>query len=110
MRGLRWTAAALAAALAASGCGGLSKRKLAATEPALSSAPGEPDAVAVDRPRSASSAAFIDRHPLFTKPRQYYNNTNSNKAVKTAAATVVGVPAGIIGEFKQMIAGAPAPP
>ncbi len=45
--------------------------------------------------------------PLLRKPQQYYDNTKSNKVVKTAAAAVVGVPAGIVGELKQIVVGAP---
>ncbi len=109
MRGPQWIVAALLAALAASGCGGPSKRTLAATEPGLSAASGGPDVAVIDRPAPARSVAFADRHPLFTKPRQYYeNSTSKNKAVKTATAAVVGIPAGIFGELKQIVVGAPA--
>ncbi len=54
------------------------------------------------------TVGFVDRHPLLRKPQQYFNDTNSNKAVKTAAATVVGVPAGIVGEIKQIVLGKPS--
>jgi hypothetical protein len=69
--------------------------------------------VIVDRakPTPSKSVTFVDRHPLFYKPRDYYESTNSNKAAKTAAAAVIGVPAGIYGELKQIVVGAPpAPP
>jgi hypothetical protein len=49
--------------------------------------------------------SFIDRHPLFSKPREYYEDTDNNPIVKTAAAVVIGVPAGIVGEVKQIVAG-----
>ena len=55
-----------------------------------------------------SNTTFVDRHPLFYKPREYYESTSSNKAAKTAAAAVMGVPAGIYGELKQIVVGAPA--
>ena len=57
---------------------------------------------------TAKSVSFVDRHPLLRKPQQYYDNTKSNKVVKTAAAAVVGVPAGLVGEIKQIVIGAPA--
>jgi hypothetical protein len=50
--------------------------------------------------------SFIDRHPLLSKPREYYEDTDYNPIVKTAAAVVIGVPAGIVGEVRQMVAGA----
>src|SRR5947209_6008336 len=109
MRGLHWTVAALLAALAASGCsGGPSKRTLASSEPGLSAAPGDSGVAIVDRAKPVpGSTAFADRHPLFSKPRQYYENTGTNKVTKTAAAAVLGVPAGIYGELKQIVVGAP---
>jgi len=115
MRGpRRIVAAALTlATLAAPGCGGMSKRTLTASEPSLSALPGDPEVAAVEpaKPSPSRSVSFADRHPLFTKPRQYYDSTkNSNKAVKAAAATVIGVPAGIFGELKQIVVGAPASP
>jgi hypothetical protein len=48
---------------------------------------------------------WVDRHPLFSKPRQYYESTGNNKVAKTAAAAVLGVPAGIYGELKQIVVG-----
>jgi hypothetical protein len=113
MRGLHWTVAALLAAImAASGCsGGPSKRTLASTEPALSTVPGDPEVAIVDRAKPVpSSTSFVDRHPLFSKPRQYYESTGTNKVTKTAAAAVIGVPAGIYGELKQIVVGAPTAP
>jgi hypothetical protein len=109
MRGLEPIAAALLLAVAMSGCsGGPSKRTLASTEPALIS-PGDPDAVVVDRAKPVpSTASAADRHPLLAKPKQYYDDTNSNKLAKTAAATFIGVPAGIYGELKQIVVGVPA--
>ena len=113
MRGPRRIVAATLtlATLAAAGCGGPSKRTLAPSEPSLAALPGEPDAAVVERAKPAPAASFADRHPLISKPKQYYASTkNSNKAVKTAAATFVGVPAGIFGELKQIVVGAPATP
>ncbi len=53
------------------------------------------------------TATFVDRHPLFWKPREYYDSTNSGTVGKTAAATFVGVPTGIYGELRQIIVGIP---
>ncbi len=110
MRGLQWTVAALLMALAASGCtGGPSKRTLASSEPAL--VPSDPDVTIVDRAKPVpSTVSVVDRHPLLSKPREYYDKTDSNKVAKTAAAGLIGVPAGIYGEFKQIIVGAPPGP
>lgn len=54
------------------------------------------------------TVGIVDRHPLLRKPQQYYDNTKSNKLVKTASATFVGVPAGILGELKQIVIGKPS--
>ena len=110
MRGLPWKIVALGAILAAStGCsGGPSKRTLATNEPALS---GEADGPVVTRAKPVpSTTTFVDRHPLFYKPRDYYESTGTNKVTKTAAAAVLGVPAGIYGELKQIVVGAPTTP
>ena len=82
-------------------------------EPGLTPESSEPS-VAVVEPGVSSSTnstktvGFVDRHPLLRKPQQYYDNTKSNKFVKTAAAAVVGVPAGIVGELKQIVVGKPS--
>jgi hypothetical protein len=107
MRRVQWTVAALLMALAASGCnGGPSKRTVVSTEPAL--VPGDPDVAIVDRAKPVpSTVTVVERHPLLSKPKQYYDDTNSNKVAKTAAATFIGVPAGIYGELKQIVVGVP---
>ena len=56
------------------------------------------------RPRQSP---WVDRHPLFSKPRDYWDTSGDNKIVKAAAATFVGVPVGMYGEVKQIIVGAP---
>lgn len=56
-----------------------------------------------------SGDTFVDRHPLLRKPRQYYDSTDSNKVVKTAAAAFIGVPSGIVGELRQIVVGVPRP-
>jgi hypothetical protein len=53
---------------------------------------------------------WVDRHPLFFKPREYWDTSGDNKVVKAAAATLVGVPVGIYGEVKQIIVGTPTEP
>jgi hypothetical protein len=78
--------------------------------PSLSSSVDGDAPVVVDEPPIATAPAvsYVDRHPIFSKPRDYYeNSTSNNKLVKTAAATFVGVPAGIYGEVKQIFVGAP---
>ena len=87
------------------------KRTLASTEPALSTEPGDPDVAIIDRAKPVPvTVSVVDRHPLLSKPRDYYEKTTSNKAVKTAAAVVLGVPTGIYGELKQIVVGVPATP
>jgi hypothetical protein len=95
----------------ASGCQGSgSRRAIASSEPGLTSTV-EADGVVA---RSSSpveppikTVNFVDRHPLFSRPRDYWEKSNSNKVVKAAAATFIGVPAGFVGEVKQIIVGAP---
>lgn len=50
---------------------------------------------------------FVDRHPLFYKPGEYYTTTDGNVVVRGARATFVGIPAGFVGEFKQAFRGVP---
>ena len=110
MHGLRGVFPALILLLIAThGCGGPAKRTLTVNEPALSTIPEDSGTVVAERAKPAQTVSVVDRHPLLSKPRQYYESTNSNKAVKTAAAAVIGVPAGIFGELKQIVVGAPAP-
>ena len=56
------------------------------------------------------TASFADRHPLFSKPREYWETSGDRKVVKAAAATFIGVPAGFVGEMKQIITGTPPAP
>jgi len=106
MRGQRWLIiASLALALFAAGCQGTSSRQsLASAEPGLVTGDSGTTIVEAPPPRTVT---FVDRHPLFSKPREYYENSGNNKVVKTAAAAVVGVPVGIYGELKQIVLGAP---
>ncbi len=109
MRGLNWTVAVSLMALVASGCtGGPEKRTLASSEPALVT-PGDSGVSIVERPKPVpgTTVTVVERHPLFSKPKQYYDETNSNKVAKTAAAAFIGVPAGIYGELKQIVVGVP---
>lgn len=50
---------------------------------------------------------FIDRHPVFYKPGEYYSTTDGNAVVRGARATFIGIPAGFVGEFKQAFRGVP---
>jgi hypothetical protein len=71
MRNRLWTVVALLAAVAASGCNGPSKRTLAATEPGLTTEPGDPQTSVLGRSRpKADSPTFASRHPLLPKPRR----------------------------------------
>lgn len=55
-----------------------------------------------------AQVGVVERHPLFRKPMEYYNSSGDNVVVKAAAATVVGIPAGVLGEVRQIVVGRPA--
>ena len=95
----------IVATLLATGCaGGMGRRPplVAKGEPGL----GNSAVVAVD-PAPPRQVTFADRHPVFSKPREVYDNTQGNKFTKTAAGAVLGVPMGIGGEIKQIFVGQP---
>ena len=100
----------LALAVGVAGCKSAAQRRVAtAPEPGLSG-PVEPGTAVAEAPlRPAPAVSFVDRHPLLSKPRDYYDSSGNNKVVKTAAATVIGIPAGIFGELKQIVVGASNP-
>ncbi len=104
-----WIGTAVLFLMLASGCqNSPSPRTVASAEPSLSPAPeGGAAVVATPTPRNLT---FVDRHPLLYKPREYYETSGDNKLVKTAAATVIGIPAGIFGELRQIVVGAPTEP
>ena len=107
MRRRRWQAVALL--VLGAGChSSPSPRPIASAEPPLSSAV-DPGATVVQT-QPPREITWVDRHPLFSKPREYYDSSGNNKVVKAAAATVVGIPAGLYGELKQMVVGAPPKP
>jgi hypothetical protein len=95
--------------LVASGChSGPATRSVTTTEPTL--APATEPGTTVTESTTPRTVTWRDRHPLFSKPRQYYDTSGDNKVVKAAAATVIGIPAGIYGELKQIVVGAPPEP
>jgi hypothetical protein len=106
----RWMLLGLFAALAATGCQGMPSRRaaLASSEPSLNT-PEEPG-TANAHTTPSRTVTWVDHHPLFSKPREYYDGAGTNKAVKVAAATVVGIPVGIVGELKQIVVGRPPDP
>ncbi len=106
MRGPRLHALLLTALLAFGGCQGTgASHRVARAEPPLVDESGStPSIVETAPPRTVT---FADRHPLFSKPRYYYDSTGKNKVAKVAAATVIGVPAGLVGEFRQIFRGQP---
>jgi hypothetical protein len=108
MRRNGWQVVAfLLLAATAVGCqNGPSRRSLASSEPTFSPPAG---GTAVVSTPAARPVTFVDRHPLFSKPREYYESSGDNRVVKSAAAVVVGVPAGVYGELKQIVVGSPAP-
>jgi len=105
----RWLTVVILSALASSlaGCQGAgSRRSAAAPEPGLSGALDSGSTI-VAEPAPAKSVAYVDRHPMFSKPRDYWESAGDNKFKKAAAATFVGVPVGLYGEIKQIVVGAP---
>lgn len=110
MRGLRrWARLGMLAGClltVSSGCHN-GARRVAQAEPGLTP-PLEPGISMVDPVPvpMAPTETWVDRHPLFSKPRDMYASTNSNGLVKAAAATLVGVPVGFVGEMKQIVVGA----
>lgn len=91
-----------------SGCRGMSgRRSLAAAEPPLIDPYGTGTVVAEAPP---PQVAFVDRHPMLSKPRYYYQSSGDNPLVKATAATVIGIPAGIVGEMRQIVVGQPPAP
>jgi hypothetical protein len=97
-------------AMAGAGCQSSPSHRasLAASEPPLT-VPGDPTPGVVAA-QPARPVTIVDRHPLLSKPRQYYESSGNNTAVKVAAATVVGIPAGIVGELRQIVVGSPPGP
>ena len=107
MRQSRGMRVLLLASVMMAGChSSPTRRSLASAEPALS--PPVEGGTTVVEGTPPKTLTFVDRHPLFSKPREYYDSTGKNPIVKSAAAVVVGVPAGIYGELKQIVVGTPA--
>jgi len=116
MRACRWFAIAAIVSVLAVGVGCKSygpSRTVVTPEPALAG-PADPDGVAVaDGTREVPpvrSVTWVDRHPLFYKPRDYYDTAGNNTLVKVGAATFVGVPVGLFYEMKQVVVGIPPEP
>lgn len=108
-RSTRWLLALVLLSGALTGCASHKAKKagptFAGAEPPLD-VTVDPDGT--NRLASSSSDKnFGARHPLFYKPHDYYTKTNSNVLVKAGAATFVGVPAGVIGEVRQIVTGNP---
>jgi hypothetical protein len=96
----------LAAVLMLASCAGCAhwgkKSTVAMSEPGLGD-PAEGEVVVA----GTKHGGWVDRHPLFSKPRDVYQNTNHHPVTKVAAATVVGVPVGVACELGQIVKGAP---
>ncbi len=105
-----WVYGVLLICLAAAGCrGGMaSRRSITKAEPPLVETPGGSSSGVIEAAPNARPVTMVDRHPLLSKPREYYETSGQNRVVKAAAATVVGIPAGIVGELRQIVRGQPA--
>jgi hypothetical protein len=117
MRGQRWLVIAVLVGLygMSSGCQTAGARKpVVTTDPPITSSVDNDGTVVVgDGTKTippARTVTWVDRHPLFSKPRDYWDTSGDNKVVKAAAATFVGVPVGMYGEVKQIIVGTPQEP
>jgi hypothetical protein len=99
------TVSLLLSALLLAGCQGGPGRKMASAEPPLVTSPDASSTLVQADP--SRSVTVVDRHPLLSAPRDFWNNTNNNKAIKAASATLVGVPVGLVGEVKQIVVGVP---
>jgi len=91
--------------LTVAGCQGSGSRRASAPEPSLSGAIDPGGTVAGATP--PKTVTYVDRHPLFSKPRDYWENSGDNKLVKAGAATFIGVPSGLYYEIKQIVVGTP---
>lgn len=100
-------ACVLAITIAVAGCSQMRPKRVAQPDPTLLPPSVNGDSVVIEAP-VARPVTVADRHPLFRRPREYYDKTNGNKLSKTAAAAVIGVPSGIGAEFKQIFVGQPA--
>jgi hypothetical protein len=98
---------ALSAALFLPGCHGTHSQKAVTTEPALAPMADADGTTIATPPPTTKTVTFVDRHPMLYKPRDYWDGAGDNKVVKATAATVVGIPAGIVGELKQIVVGRP---
>ncbi len=116
MRGKRWFAIGVLMVVYGTGSGcqtAGARRPIVTTEPALGSAVDGSGTVTADGTNTLTppkTVGWVDRHPLFSKPRDYWETSGDNKIVKAAAATFVGVPVGVFGEVRQIIVGAPTEP
>jgi hypothetical protein len=87
------------------GCQGSGSRRAPSPEPGLSGALDSGGTVAEATP--AKTITYVERHPILSKPREYWDNAGDNKIVKAGAATFIGVPSGIYNEMKQIVVGVP---
>lgn len=92
--------------LTGAGCQTSGSRKATTPEPGLTMTPDSNGNIA-EAPQ-AKAVTYVDRHPILSKPRDYWENAGDNKIVKAGAATFIGVPAGIYGELKQIVVGTPS--
>jgi hypothetical protein len=90
-----------------SGCQGSGSRRASAPEPALSGALDQNQSGPIVDSAPSKTVTYVDRHPMLSKPREYWDSSGDNKVVKAAAATFIGVPVGIYGEMKQIVVGTP---
>jgi hypothetical protein len=93
--------------LATSGCSSAGRRRASVVEDPTIAGLDADDKAFLAAPATGGESV-VDRHPMLYKPREYWENAGDNKIVKAASATFVGVPAGIVGEVRQIFVGRPA--
>ena len=91
----------------AAGCASGARRRGYVAEPPLEFSEADGGVPIAIEPSATRDVTMVDRHPLLSKPRDFYESSGNNKLVKAAAATFIGIPAGILGEARQIVVGKP---
>lgn len=102
----RWILLVVLLAFSATGCHRkqfVRNQSISMNPPLVSTNPMMSDPM-MGAPRGVT---FVDRHPMLRKPVEYYESSGPSSVRKVAAATFIGVPAGLLGEMRQIVVGCP---
>ena len=91
--------------MSAVGCAHKVHRSYAVSESAIDLGTGTSGPIT----HATAKKIWVNSHPLLYKPGMVFHNTGHGPITKTSAAVFLGVPAGVIGEVKQIVAGIPRP-